>query len=88
MILPEVLLLFKTVLAILDFLSFHMKLKIMLSRSVKNYFGILVYMTLNLYLSFGWMAIFTDPLALEVFLSSESFFNILKILSYKSFTFF
>lgn len=57
MILPEVLLLFQTVSAILEFLSFHMKLKIMLSRSVKDYFEILVYMTLNLYLSFGQMAI-------------------------------
>jgi hypothetical protein len=45
---PEVLLLFRIILAILGFLSFHMKLRIVLSISVKNYVGILMGIALNL----------------------------------------
>jgi hypothetical protein len=45
---PEVLLLFKIVLAVLGFLLFHMKLRITLSRSVKKCVGILMVIALNL----------------------------------------
>ena len=45
---PEVLLLLSIVLAILDFLCFYVKLKIVLSRSVKSYVGILMGIALNL----------------------------------------
>ena len=45
---PEVPLLYKIVWAILDFSFFHMKLSIILSRTVKNFAGILMGITLNL----------------------------------------
>ena len=45
---PEVSLLYGIVLAILGFLFFHMKLSIVLSRSVKNCFWILMGIALNL----------------------------------------
>ena len=46
-ILPEVLLLFRIVLAILCYLFFHMKLRISLSRSVKKYVEILMGSEMN-----------------------------------------
>ena len=45
---PEVPLLYKIVLAILGFLFFHIKLIIVLSRSVKKFDGILMGIELNL----------------------------------------
>jgi hypothetical protein len=45
---PEVLLLLRILLAILGFLFFHMKLRIVLSMSVKNYVGILMGFALNM----------------------------------------
>ena len=45
---PEVLLLYKIVLSILVFLLFYMKLSIILLRSVKNFAGILLGISLNL----------------------------------------
>ena len=45
---PEVLLLYRIVLAILGFLFFHIKLIIVLSSSVKNFVGILMGIALNL----------------------------------------
>jgi hypothetical protein len=45
---PEVLLLFRIVLDILEFLFFHIKLRIALSRSVKKCAGILMEIILNL----------------------------------------
>ena len=46
------------VLAILGFLFFHMKMSIVLSRSVKNCVGILMEIALNLSIAFGRIAIF------------------------------
>ena len=57
--LPEVPLLYKIVLAILGFLFFHIKLIIILSRSVKKFHGILMGIALNLKIAFGRIAIFT-----------------------------
>jgi hypothetical protein len=45
---PEGLLLYRIVFAILVFLVFHMKLRVVLSKSVKNYVGILLGIPLNL----------------------------------------
>ena len=45
---PEVSLLYRTVLSILGFLFFHMKLSIVLLRSVKNFAGIFMDNALNL----------------------------------------
>ena len=45
---PEVLLLYRIVLAILGFLLFHTKLSIIISRSVKNFTEILMGIALNL----------------------------------------
>jgi hypothetical protein len=45
---PDVGLLYRIVLVILGFLSFHMKLRFALSRSVKNCVGILMVIELNL----------------------------------------
>jgi hypothetical protein len=45
---PVVLLLVKIVLAILGFLFFHMKLKIVISRSAFNYVGIFMGIALDL----------------------------------------
>ena len=56
---PEVLLLYRIVLAILGFLFFHIKLIIVLSRSVKNFVGILMGIVLNLLIAFGRISIFT-----------------------------
>ena len=56
---PEDLLLLKIILAILGFLFFHMKLRIALSMSVKNYVGILMGIALNLQIAFGKMVIIT-----------------------------
>ena len=53
----EILLLYRTVLAILNFLLFHMKLSIVLSRSVKNCVGTLMVIVINLLIAFDWMAI-------------------------------
>ena len=48
MMIPEVLLLYRIVLAVLGFLFFHMKLSTVLSRSVKNFARILMGIALNL----------------------------------------
>ena len=88
---PEVLLLYRTVLAILGFSHFHMKLSTILLSSVKNFAG----MELNMYIAFGKIAIFTMLIlptqeygrsfySLVSFLIS--FFKDLKFLSYKSST--
>ena len=87
---PEVPLLYKIVLAILGFLFFHINLITVLSRSVKNFDGILMGIALNLQIAFGRIAIFT-MLILPIqeqgrsfhFLvsSSISFFKDLKFLS-------
>jgi hypothetical protein len=45
---PEVLLLFRIVLAILGFLFFHMELRIALLRSIRSYVEILIGVALNL----------------------------------------
>ena len=50
MILLDILLLFRIVLAILGFLFSHMKLKIVLSKSVRNYIGIVMEIVLSLYI--------------------------------------
>lgn len=57
-ILLEVILIFRIVLAILGFLFFHIKLRLLLSRSVKNCAGILMEITLML-IAFCRMAIFS-----------------------------
>ena len=101
MVIPsEVILLYRTVLAILGFLLlfFHMKLSIVLSRSIKilclncvEFNGIV----LNLLIAFGKMAISTMLILLihDHGISSRllisppiSFFKDLKSLSYRSFT--
>ena len=69
---PEVFLLYRIVLNILGFLFFHMKLSTILSRSVKNFPGILMDITLNLYIAFGKVAY---PRAWEIFPLSGVFFN-------------
>ena len=88
-------LLYRIVLAILGFLFFHMKLIIDLSRSVKNCVGILIVTSLNLYIAFGKIAIFTmlilptqehGPPFHFLVSSSISFFKDLKFLSYSSST--
>jgi hypothetical protein len=70
------------------------KLKIVLSRSVKNCVGILMGIAFNLYIAFGKMANFTISILLiykheKSFLllifSSISFFNVLKLLLQVSF---
>jgi hypothetical protein len=90
---PKILLLLLIVLAILFLgfvLFFHTKLRIVLSRSVKNYVGILIGIALNLSIAFDEMAIFT-MLSLQrsshlQISSSIYFFRDLKFLSYRSFT--
>ena len=57
---PEVPLLYRIVLVVLGFLLFHMKLSIILSRSVNNFAGILMGIALNLQrFFFCKIAIFT-----------------------------
>ena len=56
---PEVLLLYRIVLAILGFLLFHMKFITVLLKSLKNFAGILMGIALNLQIAFGKIAIFT-----------------------------
>jgi hypothetical protein len=92
----SVILLFWIILTILDFLCFHMKLKIVISISVGNYVGILMGImgiALNLYIAFDSMAIFTMLILLIykyersfhlLIPSSISFFTDMKL----SFTFF
>ena len=58
MIPPEVVLLFRIGLAILNLLFYYLKLRIALSMTVKNFVGILMGIALNLYIVFGKMAIF------------------------------
>ena len=92
---PEVPLLYKIFWAILEFLFFHIKLIIVLSKFVKNFVGILMGIALDLQIAFGRTAIFT-MLILPIqeqgrsfhFLvsSSISFFKNLKFLSSRSFT--
>ena len=55
---PEVPLLYRIVLAILGFLIFHKKLSILLPRSVKYFAGILMGITLKLWIAYGKIAIF------------------------------
>ena len=97
----SVILLFWIILTILDFLCFHMNLKIVISISVGNYVGILMGImgiALNLYIAFDSMAIFTMLILLIykyersfhlLIPSSISFFKDLKFTDMKlSFTFF
>ena len=56
---PEILLLYRIVLAILGFLLLYMKLNTILLRFLKNFAGILMGIALNLYIAFGKIAIFT-----------------------------
>ena len=56
---PEVRLFYRIVLTILSFLPFHMKLRSVLSRPVKNFIGILMGIALSLSIAFDKMAIFT-----------------------------
>jgi hypothetical protein len=53
---PEVLLLYRIVLAILGFLFFHMKLSIVFSKSVRNCVRILMGMVLNPWIASGRLA--------------------------------
>ena len=80
--------------AILGFRFFHMKMRISLSKSVNNFVGILMGISLTVDL-FGKMAIFTMLILLIyeqgrsfhlLIYSSVSFFRDLKFLSYRSFT--
>jgi hypothetical protein len=92
---PEVLLLLRIVFIILGFLLFQRDLRVPLSFSVKNEVGLLMGITLNIYIAFGKMAIFTK-LILPIHehgrsfhllkSSSISFFRDLKFLSYRYFT--
>ena len=96
MVIPlNVILLYRAVLDKLSYLLFHMKFSIILLWSVKNSFGILIAITLNLYIAFGKMASFTMlilPICkhwrLFYFLLSSliSFYRDVKFLSIKSFT--
>jgi hypothetical protein len=84
------LVLFRIILAILIFLCFHMKIKIVLSGSVKDYIGILMGIMLILYVAFGRMGIFFTILILLIheherpfhllISSSISFFSDLKLI--------
>jgi hypothetical protein len=91
---PEVLLLLRIVLTMLIFFYFHIKLSIILCRSLKNCVGIFMGTALNLCIAFPKMAIFTMEILLihEHRTSSDRFFyfflqRYLKryFLSYKSF---
>jgi hypothetical protein len=75
-----VLLLFKIVLAILGVLFHYMKLRIVLSRSVKNYLRILVGIILNMYIAFGRILILLmhEQVRSHVLISPTSFFKDLK----------
>ena len=96
MVIPlEVLLLLRRAFAILGFLLFQMNLQIALSNSLKNWFGILMVIALNLYIAFGKIAIFTIMIlpihehgrSFHLLRSSlNSFFRDLKFLLYRSFT--
>ena len=55
---PEVSSLYSIVLAIVSYLFSHLKLSIVLSRSVKNYVESLMRIALNLQLAFGRITIF------------------------------
>jgi len=68
----EVLLLLRIVVAIIGFLLFQMNLQIVLSNSLKNWIGILMGSSLNLYIAFGEMAIFTI-LILQIHEHGKSF---------------
>jgi hypothetical protein len=92
---PEVLLLYRIVLAILRVYFFHIKLRIVLSRSMKNCVGILMGIALNLEIAFGKMAILSmlilwileNGRSFHLLISSSvSFFSNLKFLSYRHFT--
>ena len=92
---PEVLLFYRIVLAILGFWFFHVKLIIVLSRSVKNFVLVLMGIALNLYIAFGRISIFAMSILpiqehgrSSHFLVSSSitFFKNLKFLSNRSFT--
>ena len=75
--LPEVPLLYSIVLAILSFLFFHIKLIIVLSRSWKNFAGILMGIALNLQIAFSRITIFT--MFPELALSCSHLLSILNI---------
>jgi hypothetical protein len=72
-ILPEVLLLFRTVFDILGFLIFHIKLRILFQCLFKKFVGILMGIALNLQVAFGNMAVFT-MLFLDFFLQCFTFY--------------
>ena len=89
------LLIYKIVLAILGFLLLHMKLSTFLSKSVKNFAGILMGIALNLQIAPGKIVIFIMLIlptqehgrSFHFLVSSSiSHFNDLKFLSYKSST--
>ena len=91
------LLLYKVILAILGLLFFHIKLTIVLSRSVKNCTWVLMGIVLKLFIAFGNIAIFTMLIlpkqvhgkSFHFLVSSlNSFFRDSKFLCYRSFTFF
>jgi hypothetical protein len=85
----------RRVFAIWGFWLFQINFQIALSSSMKNWAGILMGITLNLYIAFGKMAIFTI-LILPIQehersfnllrASSTSVFRDLKFLSYRSYT--
>jgi hypothetical protein len=53
MVIPQDDFFLRIILAIMDFLFFHMKLRIVLFMSVKNCAGILMGIALNLWIAFG-----------------------------------
>jgi hypothetical protein len=92
-IFSEVILLYKIVLAILDFMFSYVKLRNALLRSVTNCFRILMGIALNLYITFAKMVIFTmlilpiheqERFFHPLISSTISFFRDLKFLSYGS----
>ena len=92
---PEILLLYRIILSSLSFLFYHIKLSIVLSKSIKNCVGILMVITLNHFNAYDKIAIITMSVLLihkhgRAFLllipSPISFFKDLKFLSYRSFT--
>ena len=98
---PEIPLLYRIILAILSFLFYHIKLSIVLSKSIKNCVGILMVITLNHLVRWLWYAYDkTAIITISVLLihkhgrafhllipSPTSFFKDLKFLSYRSFAF-
>ena len=91
---PEVPLLLRSVIVILDILSIHKELRVDLPMSVKNYVGILMRLHGNcIFLLVRWPFHYVNianPLAREILTSSEVFFEFcfqgFEVLSYRSFT--